>query len=143
MRQTEASFQKKLIKQYDLTPKQVQTVLKQLGVEESIRDIKRLIAQQNALHDKTVTISYQYRGLQGPGGSGPTRGRPDDTTGGSDPTGGATGGKGKTGGSSGRYRTSSKTGDGGWPRNGAEIRVVGITDPAAKAFFYTGGSSRY
>jgi len=131
---------KKLIEQYDLTPKQVQTLMKLLGVDKSIADIRRLIAAQQQYRDKTVTITTEYRSLH-TSGVGPTRGRSDDNMpGGAAPkmAGGANGRftAGANGGSSGRRGLSRSD------LNGLEIRVTGV-DPAAKAFLYSGGMSRY
>ncbi len=130
---------KKLIEQYDLTPKQVQTLMKLLGVDKSIADIRRLIAAQQQYRDKTVTITTEYRSLH-TDGSGPTRGRSDDNMPGG-PAPRALGGAGTQG----RFTAGTRGGRRGLTRSdldGVEIRVTGV-DPGMKAFLYTGGSSRY
>ena len=133
---------KKLVAQYGLTPKQVQTVLKMLGVEESVADIRRIVGAQQPLHrdiNQRITITTEYRSLH-TSGVGPTRGRGDDNMpSGVSPRAGAGGDSGPAG----RFTTSSgrrSMSRGGL--DGAEIRVVGM-DPGQRAFFYTGGTSRY
>ena len=133
---------KKLIEQYDLTPKQVQTLMKLLGVDKSIADIRRLIAVQQQYRDKTVTITTEYRSLH-TSGVGPTRGRDDDNM----PS-GVSPRTSSRGGEPGRFNASTSgraSGRRGMSRadlDGLEIRITGA-DPAQKAFLYTGGSSRY
>lgn len=133
---------KKLIEQYDLTPKQVQTLMKLLGVDKSIADIRRLIAAQQQYRDKTVTITTEYRSLH-TDGSGPTRGRGDDNM-----PGGVTPRTGGGGTNPGRFTAGTRGGNGRRSPltrsdlDGVEIRVTGV-DPGMKAFLYTGGSSRY
>ena len=129
-----------LIAQYNLTPKQVQSLFKAAGIDKSIADIRRLIAAQQQYRDRTVTITTEYRSLH-TSGVGPTRGRGDDNMpGGVAPR--------TMGGRTGRFTTESgggRSGRRGLSRadlDGLEIRVTG-TDPAMKAFLYTGGSSRY
>jgi len=129
-----------LIAQYNLTPKQVQSLFKAAGIDKSIADIRRLIAAQQQYRDRTVTITTEYRSLH-TSGVGPTRGRGDDNM-----PGGAT--PRTMGGRTGRFTIGSgggRSGRRGLSRadlDGLEIRVTG-TDPAMKAFLYTGGSSRY
>lgn len=131
-----------LIKQYDLTPKQVQTVASVSGIDLTLAQIKHVQAAMSALDGKRadVTVAYHYTGLQAPGGPGPTRGHGDDNMpSGVSPRAGAGGDSGPAG----RFTTSSgrrSMSRGGL--DGAEIRVVGM-DPGQRAFFYTGGTSRY
>lgn len=72
----------------------------------------------------TITTTYVSRG--GPGGQA---GGSGSITGG-----GGMGGAGKSAGRSSSNRSMF---------DGAEIRIVGLQDPAAKAFIHTGGTSRY
>ena len=133
---------KKLVAQYGLTPKQVQTVLKMLGVEESVADIRRIVGAQQPLHrdiNQRITITTEYRSLH-TSGVGPTRGRGDDNM----PSGVSP----RTGtGGSGRFSAGSRDASGRRSLSrsdidGMEIRVVGV-DPGARAFLNTGGSSRF
>jgi hypothetical protein len=58
--------QRDLAKEYNLTPKQVSTTVKQIGVISTIEDVKRLIAAlEEAAKPRTATITYRQMG--GPG----------------------------------------------------------------------------
>lgn len=125
----------KLQQQYDLTPKQIQTVLKQLGVEKSIADLKRLLAQQDRLHNKDIWITTHYKTVRDSGGGQAQGG--DGIGPSSSGSGGSSGGG---GGGADRRATTAGRGASRVERNplaGLELRVVGV-DPGQKAYLRTG-----